>query len=71
VFFDNDLSTQLKANKVTRTAIDRYTIVLMAGIAAEALTVIFSFFFDADGDRRHHSFHGGHGCRGPDGEHLI
>ena len=39
VFFDNDLSTQLKANKVTRTAIDRYTIVLMAGIAAEALTV--------------------------------
>lgn len=38
VFFDNDLSSQLKANKVTRTAIDRYTIVLMAGIAAEALT---------------------------------
>ena len=37
VFFDNDLSSQLKANKVTRTAIDRYTIVLMAGIAAEAI----------------------------------
>jgi len=38
VFFDNDLSSQLRANKVTRTAVDRYTIVLMAGIAAEALT---------------------------------
>jgi len=38
VFFDNDLSTQLTANKVTRTAIDRFTIVLMGGIAAEAMT---------------------------------
>eukprot|EP00287_Rhodomonas_sp_CCMP768_P008613 CAMPEP_0196734234 /NCGR_PEP_ID=MMETSP1091-20130531/13030_1 /TAXON_ID=302021 /ORGANISM="Rhodomonas sp., Strain CCMP768" /LENGTH=450 /DNA_ID=CAMNT_0042077713 /DNA_START=110 /DNA_END=1459 /DNA_ORIENTATION=- len=38
VFFDNDLSTQLNANKVTRTAIDRYTIVLMGGIAAEAIS---------------------------------
>ncbi|EKX44204.1 hypothetical protein GUITHDRAFT_87555, partial [Guillardia theta CCMP2712] len=37
VFFDNDLSTQLNANRVTRTAIDRYTIVLMGGIAAEAM----------------------------------
>lgn len=38
VFFDNDLSNQLNANKVTRSAIDRYTIVLMGGIAAEAMT---------------------------------
>ncbi len=37
IFFDNDLSTQLSANKVTRTAIDRYSIVVMGGIAAEAL----------------------------------
>jgi hypothetical protein len=37
IFFDNDLSTQLNANKVTRTAIDRYSIVVMGGIAAEAL----------------------------------
>jgi len=37
VFFDNDLSSQLNSNRVTRTAIDRYTIVLMGGIAAEAM----------------------------------
>ena len=37
-FLTRELPSQLKANKVTRTAIDRYTIVLMAGIAAEAIT---------------------------------
>eukprot|EP00291_Cryptomonas_curvata_P030104 CAMPEP_0172208334 /NCGR_PEP_ID=MMETSP1050-20130122/34407_1 /TAXON_ID=233186 /ORGANISM="Cryptomonas curvata, Strain CCAP979/52" /LENGTH=347 /DNA_ID=CAMNT_0012887899 /DNA_START=66 /DNA_END=1106 /DNA_ORIENTATION=+ len=37
IFFDNELSAGISANRVSRVAIDRYSIVVMAGIAAEAI----------------------------------
>lgn len=36
-FVDPELAKQIGSNKVTRSAIDRYSIVVMAGIAAEAV----------------------------------
>lgn len=36
-FFDADLSSQIASNKVPRSSIDRYSIIVMAGIAAEAV----------------------------------
>ncbi|VEU40428.1 unnamed protein product [Pseudo-nitzschia multistriata] len=36
-FFDPDLSSQIENSKITRSAIDRYSIIVMAGIAAEAV----------------------------------
>jgi hypothetical protein len=36
-FFDSDLSSQIAASKVTRSSIDRYSIIVMAGISAEAV----------------------------------
>ena len=36
-FFDPDLSSQIASNKVARSSIDRYSIIVMAGIAAEAV----------------------------------
>ena len=44
-FFDPDLSQQINSNgKLTRSALDRYSIIVMAGIAAEA-----DLFGEADG----------------------
>ena len=37
VFFDTKLAEEIDAQKVTRTSIDRLSIVIMAGIAAEAI----------------------------------
>jgi hypothetical protein len=36
-FFDPELSKQIKSSKITRSAVDRYSIIVMAGIAAEAI----------------------------------
>lgn len=36
-FFDPALSSQIASNKVARSSIDRYSIIVMAGIAAEAV----------------------------------
>jgi len=36
-FFDAELSSQIASNKVPRSSIDRYSIIVMAGIAAEAV----------------------------------
>jgi hypothetical protein len=36
-FFDQDLSSQMAKSKIKRSAIDRYSIIVMAGIAAEAI----------------------------------
>lgn len=37
-FFDPNLSIQIEQSKITRSSIDRYSIIVMAGIAAEAMT---------------------------------
>jgi len=36
-FFDPTLSSQIEKSKITRSSIDRYSIIVMAGIAAEAV----------------------------------
>lgn len=36
-FFDPTLSSQMEKSKITRSSIDRYSIIVMAGIAAEAV----------------------------------
>jgi hypothetical protein len=36
-FFDAELSKQMESSKITRSAVDRYSIIVMAGIAAEAI----------------------------------
>ncbi|KAL3930496.1 MAG: hypothetical protein SGARI_004469 [Bacillariaceae sp.] len=36
-FFDQDLSNQMSKSQIKRSAVDRYSIIVMAGIAAEAI----------------------------------
>jgi hypothetical protein len=36
-FFDPELSKQMESSKITRSVVDRYSIIVMAGIAAEAV----------------------------------
>ena len=37
-FFDQDLSNQISKSEIKRSAVDRYSVIVMAGIAAEAVT---------------------------------